>query len=407
MDFSLPPLQPEQKKSWHPALGLSMMGLFNIFDKMAYYGMRSLLFVYMADILMFDNNLAVSYYGKFSIAIAAVAIIGGVLGDLAIPPVICLIIGTSLQSLACFVLAIPAGEISLLAGLALTVLGTAFTKANTYRLTADLYTGREAYTTAGFSVQYFTISLGAAISGFMAQYLRHNIHFAFICAGILSLFALVPLIIGFRTFMQHAKEAAAYKKTNSVTEIIALVLVLLSFPFFWTGFELLQDQFLHLEKGNEISQMLNTGITLVLSGFVFPLLFSFVKINPLFKISSGFFVMILALLCALSLRQLFLGSVILSAFSETLISIPSYAAIALYAPQQVRGVFFSLIPILSYLSTKMARFVQEYTDERENHSASFIVMLVFFLLSSAFMVMAILQHIKTKKNKLIPQNSLY
>jgi POT family proton-dependent oligopeptide transporter len=169
--------------------------LTEMWERFSYYGMRSLLFLYMIQNLGYSSSIAGSTYGAYTAAVYLTAILGGYLADYWIGAVSSVIIGAILMMLGHLGLAIG-GEILFLLSLGFLAIGTGFFKPNISVLVGRLYQEHDTRRELGFSLFYMGINLGAfwapIVCGTLGQKVSMNYGFGAAALGLL--FGLVVFI---------------------------------------------------------------------------------------------------------------------------------------------------------------------------------------------------------------------
>ncbi len=195
-------------KQWfgHPR-GLSTLFFTEMWERFSYYGMRTLLILFMTDAVAggmgMNAETAGAVYGLYTFGVYALALPGGWIADRLIGQRRAVLFGGILIALGHYSMAVPAIQTFYL-GLVLIVVGTGLLKPNVSAIVGDLYGDDGAKRDAGFSIFYMGINLGALAGPFFCSLVGEpregaswvNWHYGFALAGIGMTFALIQYVAG-------------------------------------------------------------------------------------------------------------------------------------------------------------------------------------------------------------------
>jgi POT family proton-dependent oligopeptide transporter len=169
--------------SGQPA-ALRVLFLTEAWERFSYYGMRSLLVLYMTQALGWSVPTAALVYGLYTGAIYFTPIVGGWLADRYLGPPRAILLGTGLMAAGHFALALP-GLLAFAAGLSLLGLGSGLFKPCVSVLVGRLYGDDDPLREAGFSLFYMGINLGALLAPLVCGTLGQTLgfHWGFASAG--------------------------------------------------------------------------------------------------------------------------------------------------------------------------------------------------------------------------------
>ncbi len=181
-----PPVLDDRWLFGHPrALGLIFV--VEMWERFSYYGMRSLLVLYLVNALHWDGARATGLYGTYTMAVYLSALPGGYLADRWIGTRRSLVLGGVLIAAGHFSLAFP-GMTMFYAGLALIVAGTGFFKPNSSTIVGQMYRPGDPRRDGGFTIFYMGVNVGAALGplacGWLAQGGSFGWHWGFAAAGV-------------------------------------------------------------------------------------------------------------------------------------------------------------------------------------------------------------------------------
>ena len=175
----------------HPR-GLYTLFFTEMWERFSYYGMRALLVLFMTVPLAgggmgLDYVTATAIYGIYTAAVYVVALPGGWIADRLLGAQQSVWYGGIIIMLGHFTLAIPATP-TFGIGLMLVVLGTGLLKPNISSIVGELYPVGSSARTAGFTIFYMGINLGAMIGPLICSTLgeseRFGWHYGFAAAGV-------------------------------------------------------------------------------------------------------------------------------------------------------------------------------------------------------------------------------
>ena len=168
----------------HPR-GLYVLCFTEMWERFSYYGMRSLLIVYMTRQLGFTTHSAGVIYGLYTGLVYLTPVVGGYLADRFMGQRRAIVVGAVLIALGHFAMAFSPLP-CFYAALALLVLGTGFFKANTAALVGALYQDGDPRRDQGFSHFYLCINVGGLLAPLICGTLvnQGHWHLGFGAAGL-------------------------------------------------------------------------------------------------------------------------------------------------------------------------------------------------------------------------------
>src|SRR3954469_1960604 len=200
---------PDHGKSFfgHPR-GLVTCFMVEFFERFTYYGMRSMLVLFLGAAATaanpgfgVDGATAGAVYALFAGGAYLLAIPGGWLADRLIGQRKAIFSGGLLIAAGNFILAIPATPTVFYCGIFVMVLGIGLLKPNVSSVVGALYEGQPgARRDAGFSIFYMGINLGATAGPLIASGIgeKVNWHLGFFLCGIATLAGTLYFLISQR-----------------------------------------------------------------------------------------------------------------------------------------------------------------------------------------------------------------
>ena len=293
----------------HPR-GLGTLFFTELWERFSYYGMRSILILYMTSTatqggLGFSVKDAASIYGTYTMSVYLTAVPGGLIADYLTGARLAVFLGG---------LIIAAGHFSMVfrsmttfyLGLILISLGTGLLKPNISAMVGGLYRQNDPRRDSGFSIFYMGINLGSVLAGFVVGYLakgetfknflaslgqdpNSSWHYGFGAAG-------VGMVIGLIIYVLHQERLKSVgnkvrKASNTKTEVatrepltrddwkrMAVIFIFFLFTIlFWGAYE---------QKGASLNLYADRLVRNQIFGISFPV--------PFLQSLTGTFVIILA-----------------------------------------------------------------------------------------------------------------
>ncbi|RLQ97146.1 MFS transporter [Falsibacillus albus] len=179
-------LQKDTKK--HPK-GLYLLFFTELWERYSYYGMRSLLVLYLTVAyvsggLGIDDATALRIYGLYTGLVYFTPLIGGYLTDRFIGLQRAITIGGITMACGDFTVFATHSTTGLYAGLLLLIIGNGFFKPNISTLVGELYPKNDKRKDAAFTIFYMGINLGALFAPLVAGYLAETLFFGKDASGV-------------------------------------------------------------------------------------------------------------------------------------------------------------------------------------------------------------------------------
>lgn len=203
----------------HPK-GLGPLFFTELWERFSYYGMRSILILYMTSAaaqggLGFDVKTAASIYGWYTMAVYITAVPGGWIADYVTGARLAVFLGGIIIACGHFSMVFHSMTTFYL-GMALIAIGTGLLKPNISVMVGKLYPKNDPRRDSGFSIFYMGINLGAFLAPLVVGYLakgetfksflssmgqdpNKSWHWGFAAAGVGMIFGLIVYIWRRRT----------------------------------------------------------------------------------------------------------------------------------------------------------------------------------------------------------------
>ncbi len=177
----------------HP-VGLFTLFFAEMWERFSFYGMRSLLVLYMTKgFLGLEDGAAYGVYGSYGALVYATPFLGGILADRYLGCRHAVILGGALMAAGHLLMGVESAAPFYMA-LGLLIVGNGFFKPNISTMVGSLYPAASTRRDAGFTLFYMGINLGAAISPLLCGYIgeKYGWHYGF---GLATIGMLIGLCI--------------------------------------------------------------------------------------------------------------------------------------------------------------------------------------------------------------------
>ncbi len=217
----------------HPR-GLATLFFTEMWERFSYYGMRSLLILFMvAPVanggLGFDDPTAGVVYGLYTAMAYLAALPGGWLADRILGGRKAVMIGGVFIALGNFVLCLP-NSAAFYSGLACVVIGTGLLKANVSAIVGQLYSQEDTRRDSGFSIFYMGINLGAFIAPLVCGWAAREYGWrtGFLLAALCMSLGVVQFLFGQRTLGEAGRFPATPNDTAAPRQFAVGAAILLA-----------------------------------------------------------------------------------------------------------------------------------------------------------------------------------
>ena len=295
----------------HPR-GLSTLFFTELWERFSYYGMRSILILYMTSAaaqggLGFSVKDAASIYGTYTMSVYLTAVPGGLIADYLTGAKLAVFLGGVIIAAGHFSMVFRSMTTFYL-GLILISVGTGLLKPNISTMVGGLYRQNDPRRDSGFSIFYMGINLGSVLAGFIVGYLAKGVtfknflasigqdpnsswHYGFGAAGVGMVLGLVIYLLNQRQLKGVGNKIPRASKNKDKTEtvvrepltrddwkrIAAIFIFFLFTILFWGAYE---------QKGASLNLFADKLVRAEIFGMSFPV--------PFLQSLTGIFVIILA-----------------------------------------------------------------------------------------------------------------
>ena len=233
----------------HPR-GLYVLFFTEMWERFSFYGMKTLLVLYMINHFFWSQEDASHLLGTYAALAYGLPVAGGFIADRYLGAKRAVIVGGVLLSIGHFLMAFE-NMVCFYSALAFIIAGVGLLKPNVSTQVGSLYKPGDPRRDGAFTIFYMGINLGALIGPLLCDWLRVNYgwHYGFGAAGVGMVLGLIVYVIGQRKLVEFNQDVgdAELNEDSKPTEVhpphvvrdrvIVLLIVFAFIIIFWTAFE--------------------------------------------------------------------------------------------------------------------------------------------------------------------------
>jgi proton-dependent oligopeptide transporter, POT family len=163
------------KTERHPNKAFAVLFCVEIWERFGYYGMASLLVLYMVQQRRFADAQADMIWGAFSTLVYSMPMLGGYIGDRVLGLRRTLVLGAVTLGLGYLLLSVPL-DATLFPAMGLIALGNGLFKVNPNNLVSRLHEGEHSKLDILFTIYYVSLQLGAFVSILLLPWIKDHPH---------------------------------------------------------------------------------------------------------------------------------------------------------------------------------------------------------------------------------------
>ncbi|MBW8308910.1 MAG: oligopeptide:H+ symporter [Candidatus Paracaedibacteraceae bacterium] len=208
-----------------------------LLQSFTFYGVRSLLVLYLTKNFFFSDQNALSLYGNIMALLYLTPLLGGILLDRYLKPSLVLFLGILLTQFGTLLMVFPNKE-SFFLGLAILVMGQGFFKPIIPFLLDYFYKDQNSAREARYTVYYVMLNIGACLSPFLCGFVSklYGMSYAFM---IVSTGSLIAFYLAFKLMRKEILSPLTLRESSSsllyILPSIGVLFILLSNPH-WIDF---------------------------------------------------------------------------------------------------------------------------------------------------------------------------
>ncbi len=219
-------LKPHQRELFGHPIGLYVLFFTEMWERFSYYGMRSILVIYMIAQASNENGPGLGWtkleayqlYGWYVMLVYLISIPGGILADKVLGQKKTVMLGAVLLSIGHGILAVEANW-AFFTGLGFIIIGVGCLKPNISTMVGGLYKKGDIRRDKGFSIFYIGINLGSLLATtFIGLVIaKWGWHAGFGLAGIAMICGLLVYIWGQKFITHVGNKPTEEQKKNDVS----------------------------------------------------------------------------------------------------------------------------------------------------------------------------------------------
>jgi len=157
----------------HPRKAFGVLFFIEIWERFGYYGMASLMVLYMVEHLGLSDARSDIIWGAFSALVYSMPMLGGYVGDRILGARRTMILGATTLGLGYVLLSIPLQE-SFFPAMGLIALGNGLFKVNPNNLVSRLYEGQPSRLDILFTIYYMSLNIGSFVSILLSPWIKDH-----------------------------------------------------------------------------------------------------------------------------------------------------------------------------------------------------------------------------------------
>ena len=172
--------------------GLMTLFFSEMWERFCYYGMRTLLTLFLVKSLMMGDSEASLIYGAYCGLVYAAPILGGRMADNYLGYRYAVMLGAVLMAIGEFLILGGTKEL-LYIGMGAIIIGNGYFKANISTIVGKLYKDNDPRRDSGFTIFYIGINIGALLATTVVAYIgeTYGFEYGFGLAGVGMLLGLI------------------------------------------------------------------------------------------------------------------------------------------------------------------------------------------------------------------------
>ena len=213
--------------------GLFVLSFVEMWERFSFYGMRSLLTLFLTNKLLLSDSQSYGMFGVYASLVWGIPIFGGYIADKILGFQKAILVGSIIITSGHLTLALFGGKYALLVGLGLIISGTGFFKSNISGLIGQLYPKNSPHRSTGFTIFYIFINIGGFFAPLVCGLIGdlYGWHAAFSLAGFGMLIGVLVLFTQRKYFKDVGLPPIKYRNDNKIVFKIFLGGILIS-PIF-------------------------------------------------------------------------------------------------------------------------------------------------------------------------------
>lgn len=377
---------------------VTILNVAEMFERFAYYGVRSIMILFLTQGIIWNKMDAVEFYGTFTLSIYFASVLGGLLADLTRKAALVAIIGNSITTCGIFMLAAAESTMSVYIAAGAIALGSGIWKPSVIAALYRVSFAHKYRFDLILTIFYLAINLGAfaapwVIGGIGDTGNPADYRLGFIVAGCFSFIPTVLLAVTYKNLISNDLLYNNQTYNSSDIGIANIVLWFVLTGIFWLIYELFPSF-----TGSYGSDVL-TSIIVMVVGFVFYLvlipLHLIRNFRSALKISIGLLLVALACFVYPTLNLPPMSGLIMLSVAEVLIIPVLWSQIIQFVSPRFTAIVMSLLMFITLGINKAAGALSE-ASPKEQPVVLWLLATFCVVLMIAFLV---LDHYQKKREQ--------
>jgi POT family proton-dependent oligopeptide transporter len=157
----------------HPRKAFLVLFFVEIWERFGYYGMASIMVLYMVERLRLPDERADLIWGAFSALVYSMPMLGGYVGDRVLGARRTLVLGATTLGLGYVMLSIPLSA-TFFPAMGVIALGNGLFKVNPNNLVSRLYEGERSKLDILFTIYYMSLNIGSFVSILLTPWIKDH-----------------------------------------------------------------------------------------------------------------------------------------------------------------------------------------------------------------------------------------
>jgi POT family proton-dependent oligopeptide transporter len=157
----------------HPNKAFLVLFCMEVWERFGYYGMASLLVLYMVQHRGFDDTRADIIWGAFSALVYTMPILGGYIGDRVLGLRRTMVLGAATLGIGYLLLSLPI-DAALFPAMGVMAVGNGLFKVNPNNLVSRLHEGKHSKLDILFTLYYISLQIGAFVSILLLPWIKDH-----------------------------------------------------------------------------------------------------------------------------------------------------------------------------------------------------------------------------------------
>jgi dipeptide/tripeptide permease len=380
---------------------VTILNVAEMFERFAYYGVRSIMILFLTFGLTWDRMDAAEFYGTFTLSIYLASVLGGLLADLTKKAALIAIIGNSITTCGIFMLAAAESHMAVYIAAGAIALGSGIWKPSVIAALYRVSFAHKHRFDLIFTIFYCAINLGAfaapmIIGGIGDTGNPADYRLGFIVAGCFSFVPTLLLAITYKNLISNDLLYNNQTYRSSDIGISNIVLLFLLSIIFWVAYELFPA---YTDPDRDYSTTLIVSSVAMIMYFVMIPIHLIRNFRSAMKISIGLLMVALVIIVYPMLQLPATSGLIILAVAEVMIIPVLWSQIVQHVSPRFTALVMSLLMFTTLGINKVTGLLYD-ASESEQPIVLYILASLCLGLVGAFLT---LDHYQKQREQNHPQ----